>query len=108
MPKKKGEGHRYRLAGCGPYVEGEWSFFDVKAEDGKQVVGCVTKRSGGGWIATLPVFGTEDNGIRDVRVKVGTAYGRGSTPQEALEDADRRAEQGITGSDMILRQQEMI
>jgi hypothetical protein len=34
-----------------------------------------------------------------VRVKVGTAYGRGQTPAEALDEADRRALQGITGRD---------
>jgi hypothetical protein len=99
MSKKRSEQSNYRLVGSGPYVEGDWNFYDIKTVDGKTVVGIVSKRSGGGWIATLPVFGQEDNGLRDVRVKVGTAFGRGQTPAEALEEADKRALQGITGQD---------
>ena len=98
MPKKF-EAARYQLAGLGPFVDGDWSHYDIVPTDGRSVVGMVSRRSGGGWIATLPVFGKEDNGIALVNRRVGTAYGRGQTPAEALEEADRRAIQGVTGSD---------
>jgi GTP cyclohydrolase III len=73
--------------------------------DGKSVIGIVSRRSGGGWIATIPVFGVRDNGITDTRIKIGTAIGRGQTPAEALEEADRRALEGITGYDDYTQEQ---
>jgi hypothetical protein len=107
MSKKRSEQSNYRLVGCGPYVEGDWSFYEVVLDGsnstGRTVVGIVSKRSGGGWIATLPVFGQEGNGLRDVRVKVGTALGRGQTPAEALEEADKRAVQGFIGQDELIQ-----
>lgn len=93
----KFEESRYQLRGNGGYVDGDWTYYDIRAPDGKMVVGVVSKRSGGGWVATIPVFGVRDNGIQDTRVKIGTAIGRGETPAAALEEADRRALEGITG-----------
>ncbi len=101
MPSKaaKHESDRYILRGNGGYVDGDWTFYDIQTPDGKMAVGIVSKRSGGGWVATIPVFGVRDNGITDVWVKIGTAIGRGQTPAEALEEADRRSLEGITGYD---------
>jgi hypothetical protein len=106
MAKKasRHEEDRYRLKGAGGYVEGEWSFYDIYTSDGRAVVGIVSQRSGGGWIATIPVFGVKDNGIADVLVKVGVAYGRGETPAEAVSNADRRALEGVTGPDDFIQE----
>jgi hypothetical protein len=98
MPKKT-EATRYQLRAHGSYVDGDWDSYDIKVADGTSVVGLVSRRSGGGWVATIPVFGVRDNGIIDTRVKIGTAIGRGQTPAEALEEADRRSLEGITGYD---------
>jgi hypothetical protein len=99
MKASRHEEPRYQLRPAGSYVAGEWDSYDIMTMDGKSVIGIVSKRSGGGWVATIPVFGVRDNGVVDVRVKIGTAIGRGQTPAEALEEADRRSLEGITGYD---------
>ena len=100
MAKKasKHEEGRYSLRGDHWYTNGEWTFYSVLSGTGKSVVGTCSIRSGGGWICTLDVFGTEDNGIQDVRRRVGYAKGYGATPQEALDEADRKSLEGITSA----------
>ena len=94
--EKKASRHEesaYQLTGKGWYVDGDWTSYDVTLNGsnatGRTVVGIVSKRSGGGWICTLPVFAMEDNGIAGVRRRVGYVKGRGATPQDALAEADR-------------------
>jgi hypothetical protein len=99
MKAAKHEESKYELLPIGAYIDGDWTHYAIMPIGGKIAVGGVLRRSGGGWIATLPIFAMEDNGIQDVRKKVGYAHGRGETPAEALQEADRRALQGITGAE---------
>ena len=80
--------------GGGALMSGFWTHYEVFPADGKMAVGMCSQRSGGGWLCTLPVFEMQDNGITDVRRKVGHVKGRGATPQEALAEADRLALMG--------------
>ena len=91
MAKKasRHEEERFILKGSGVYSHGDWTNYEIFPADGKIAVGTCHIRNGGGWLCTLPVFATEDNGIADVRKKVGYVKGRGDTPQEALAEADR-------------------
>lgn len=87
---KQSEPERYTLVARGHCVEGEWSHYTIRLAEHKTDVGTVTKRGGGGWVATLPVI--DPTTYR----KTGNAFGRGPTPEDALAEADRRALQGIT------------
>jgi hypothetical protein len=89
MKASSHETSRYELKGGGAYVANDWSHYDIVG-DGKTVVGSVSQRSGGGWVATLPIKDPETNR------KIGVAYGRGETPDDALREADRKALEGIT------------
>jgi hypothetical protein len=80
MPTKP-ETSAYKLKGNGHLVDGEWSHYDILPTEGKGTVGACTQRSGGGWVATLPIRDQE------TRRKIGVAYGRGTTPESALADA---------------------
>jgi hypothetical protein len=80
MPTKP-ETSAYKLKGSGQFVDGEWSHYDILSTEGKTPVGACTQRSGGGWVCTLPIRDQE------TRRKIGVAYGRGTTPESALADA---------------------
>ena len=90
MKASSHEEARYRLRAAGSFVSGEWSHYDIMPNGyGKTAVGSVSQRSGGGWVATLPITDPETNR------KIGVAYGRGETPDDALRAADRKALEGI-------------
>ena len=84
MPTKP-ETAAYKLRGSGQFVDGDWSHYEILPTEGKTAVGACTQRSGGGWVCTLPVYGFVD----DTRRKIGVAYGRGATAEDALQSCER-------------------
>ena len=82
MPTKP-ETAAYKLRGSGQFVDGDWSHYEILPTEGKTAVGACTQRSGGGWVCTLPIHDEE------TRRKIGVAYGRGATAEDALQSCER-------------------
>jgi hypothetical protein len=73
-----------------PTVPSSLDQWHVKQEAGSgntRIIGTVTRRSGGGFIASVPVM----KRVNRSWMRVGDAFGRGSDPQAALNDAMLRA-----------------